>query len=128
MAQNVVDHGDTRTGWATLLTRLTSGFVRGIPAAGSPAWSRLPGADPTNRITGMEGFCRMSVAWSAWLANPLNPATLAHGNWSVDVLDLVTRGLADGTDPTGPWYWGDIHDRSQHIVEAAEIAVALWTG
>ena len=104
------------------------GFSRGIPADGSPAWSRLPGADPANRITGMEGFCRMSVAWSAWLADPDNPIVLEHSGSSLDVLDLVVRGLVDGTDPTGPWYWGDIRDRDQRIVEAAELAFTLWTG
>ena len=129
---SVVIDGDDATGtrdaWAALLARLTIGFTRGIPADGSPAWSRLPGADAANPITGMEGFCRMSVAWSAWLAEPGNPDTLDHGGRSVDVLDLVVRGLVDGTDPSGPWYWGDIRDRDQRIVEAAELAFTLWTG
>ena len=128
MATNGVDHASTRDAWAALLARLTFGFERGVPADGSPAWSQLPGANPANRITGMEGFCRMSVAWSAWLGNPDNPTTLEHAGRSIDVLDLTVRGLVDGTDPAGPWYWGDIHDREQHIVEAAEIAFTLWTG
>ena len=129
---SVVTHGaqasGTRDAWAALLARLTVGFMRGVPADGSPAWSRLPGADPANRITGMEGFCRMSVAWSAWLGHPSNPITLDHDGRTVDVLDLVVRGLVDGTDPSGPWYWGDIRDRDQRIVEAAELAFTLWTG
>ena len=122
------DATGTREAWAGLLARLTIGFARGIPADGSPAWSRLPDADPDNRIPGMEGFCRMSVAWSAWLAGPGNADALDYGGHSVDVLDLVVRGLADGTDPSGPWYWGDIRDRDQRIVEAAELAFTLWTG
>jgi hypothetical protein len=127
----VTDRADatgTRDAWTALLARLTIGFARGIPADGSPAWSRLPDADPANRITGMEGFCRMSVAWSAWLAEPGNPVTLEHDGRTVDVLDLVVRGLVHGTDPAGPWYWGDIRDRDQRIVEAAELAFTLWTG
>ena len=70
----------------------------------------------------------MSVAWSAWLGNPANPVTLTHGDQVLDTLDLVVRGLADGTDPAGRWYWGDIGDRTQQIVEAAEVAFCLWTG
>ena len=118
----------TRSRWVALLAQLSAGFVRAIPAAGSPAWPHLPGADAQNRITGMEGFARMSVAWGAWLGGPGNPTTLQHRDCSIDVLDLVVRGLADGTDPQGPWFWGHIGDRDQRIVEAAELAFALWSG
>ena len=128
VSTNGIDRRSTRDAWAALLARLTFGFKRGVPEGGSPAWSQLPGANPANCIAGMEGFCRMSVAWSAWLGNSDNPTTLDHDGYAIDVLDLTVRGLIDGTDVAGPWYWGDIHDREQHIVEAAEIAFALWTG
>lgn len=116
---------DPRTRWAALLARLTDGFVRGIPADGSPAWSRLPGADPEDRIPGMEGFARMATAWAAWLAGP-NPTTLTHAGRTTDVLDVLSRGLVDATTPGGPWWWGAIRDRDQRIVEAAGVASALW--
>ena len=54
------------------------------------------------------------------------PTTLTHEGRTVDVLDLLVRGLSDGTDPAGPWYWGDIRDMEQRIVEAAEVAFAVW--
>jgi len=128
MTTHAPDGSSTRESWAALLARLTFGFTRGVPADGSPAWSRLPGADAANRISGMEGFCRMTVAWSAWLGNPDNPTTLEYDGHTLDVLDLTVQGLVDGTDQAGPWYWGDIGDRDQRIVEAAEIAFTLWTG
>ena len=120
---------DTRERWTALLARLTSGFVRSIPADGSPAWPRLPGpgmpGHPAgDRTSGMEGFTRMSTAWAAVVAG--GTATLVHDGRSVDVLDLLVRGLTDGTDPAGPWYWGDIQDMEQPIVEAAEVAFAVW--
>lgn len=120
--------GLTQTDWAALLARLSVGFARATDAGGSPAAPHLPGADPANRVTGMEGFSRMLVPWGAWLSRAENPTGVRHGDRSVDLLDLVVRGLSDGTDPAGRHYWGDIHDRDQQIVEAAEIAFGLWMG
>lgn len=121
---------DTRERWVALLARLTSGFVRSIPTDGSPAWPRLPGpgmpGHPAGaRTSGMEGFTRMATAWAALVAHG-GPTTLTHDGRTIDVLDLLVRGLADGTDPAGPWYWGDIGDMDQTIVEAAEVAFAVW--
>ncbi len=70
----------------------------------------------------------MSVAWGAWLGQPANPTIIEGPDGDVDVLELVVRGLLDGTDPSGRWWWRQIHDRDQRIVEAAEIATGLWLG
>ena len=47
----------------------------------------------------------------------------------IDVLDLVARGLADGTDPSGPWYWGR-HRRPRRSTSwrRRSSPFALWTG
>ncbi len=111
-----------------LLARLTDGFVRSIPAGGSPAAAALPGAPPDDRIPSIEGFARMSVAWAAWLAHRENPADLAWQGRHHDVAAILARGLADGTDPRHGAWWGPITDRDQRIVEAAEVATALWLG
>ncbi|MEZ4595400.1 MAG: DUF2264 domain-containing protein [Chloroflexota bacterium] len=121
---------DARDRWLGLLARLTSGFVGSIPPGGSPAWPGLPGPDmpghaAADRTSGMEGFTRMSTAWAALLAGP-GPHTLIHQGRAIDPLDLLVRGLSDGTDPAGPWYWGDIGDMEQPIVEAAEVAFSVW--
>jgi Uncharacterized protein conserved in bacteria (DUF2264) len=70
----------------------------------------------------------MSVAWGAWLGQPSNPSRVRSAVGPVDVLDLVVRGLTDGSDRASPWWWGDIGDRDQRIVEAAEVATGLWLG
>jgi hypothetical protein len=85
----------------------------------------MPGHAAGDRTSGMEGFTRMSTAWAALVAGP-GPHTLAHDGRMVDPLELLVRGLADGTDPAGPWYWGDIQDMEQPIVEAAEVAFSVW--
>src|SRR3954447_25089348 len=119
--------GWTRRDWVALLARLTDGFVRAIPAGGSPAAARLPGAPVGNPVPSIEGFARMSVAWGAWLHEPSN-AGLRHGGRRLDVAKLLARGLADATDPRHSAWWGPIGDRDQRIVEAAEIATGWWLG
>lgn len=39
--------------------------------------------------------------------------------------DLYRRGLANGTNPSHPEYWGDVSDRNQRLVELAAIGFAL---
>jgi hypothetical protein len=131
MAAHAADAAFTgwgRATWVTLLARLTDGFVRAIPAGGSTAAAHLPGARPEDRVPSIEGFARMAVAWGAWLHEPSNPPALAHDGRRHDVAMLLARGLADATDPRHPAWWGAIADRDQRIVEAAEVATALWLG
>jgi hypothetical protein len=66
----------------------------------------------------------MSVAWGAWLGCPDNPT----GIEGLDLLELVVRGLDEGTDRDGPFWWGPMGDLDQRIVEAAELSTALWLG
>ena len=120
--------GWTRDDWVRVLGRLTDGFVRAIPAGGSPAAAHLPGSAGPDRVPRIEGFARMSVAWAAWLHEPTNPSHLAFAGRRHDVATLVARGLADATDPDHPAWWGQIGDRDQRIVEAAEVATALILG
>ncbi len=117
-----------RDDWVDAFARLTAAFARVASVAGSPARARLPGAPPHDPIPPLEGFARMSVAWGAWLGQPANPSTIRSAVGPVDVLDLVVRGLSDGSDRASPWWWGEIGDRDQRIVEAAEIATGLWLG
>jgi hypothetical protein len=120
--------GWTRADWVGLLGRLTDGFVRAIPAGGSPAAAQLPGVSGPGRVPWIEGFARMSVAWGAWLHEPTNPPHVIYRGHRHDIADLVARGLADATDPKHPAWWGAIADRDQRIVEAAEVATALLLG
>jgi hypothetical protein len=110
-----------------LLGTLTGAFAEAAVAGGSPARPDLPGSD-RGLVPGLEGFARMSVAWGAWLGLASNPVTLATPRGGVDAERLHVLGLLDGTDRRGRWYWGEIEDRDQRIVEAAELATGLWLG
>src|SRR4051794_10362165 len=118
----------TRADQVTVLARLTHGFARAVAPGGSPAAARLPGAPPDAQVPSIEGFARMSVAWAAWLGEPSNPRTVIWNGHANDVGALLARGLRDATDPGHPAGWGPIGDRDQRIVEAAEIATAVWLG
>ena len=120
--------GWARADWVGLLARLTDGFVRAIPAGGSPAAACLPGHAEPDRVPWIEGFARMSVGWAAWLHEPSNPAVLEHRGRRHDIAALLARGLADATDSAHPAWWGPIGDRDQRIVEAAEVATTLLIG
>lgn len=120
--------GWTRDHWVAQLAGLTLAFATAAEVSGSPARPRLPGAPADDRICGLEGFARMSVAWGSWLGLSANPTVLQGRGRRVDVAELMVRGLLDGSDPGGPWWWGEIGDRDQRIVEAAEIATGLWLG
>ncbi len=63
----------------------------------------------------LEGFAR-----SLWGLAPL-----VKGGFSVPFWDDVLVGIASGTDPAHPEYWGDIGDFDQRIVESAAISFTL---
>ncbi len=63
----------------------------------------------------LEGFAR-----PLWGIVPL-----AAGGYDFPHWDLYRRGLANGTNPAHPEYWGDTADRHQRLVELAAIGFAL---
>ena len=127
-SQDVAPAGWTRDDWVTCFADISAAFARAAALGGTPARAQLYGAPPGDPIPALEGFARMSVAWGAWLGEPSNPTTIHSADGPVDVLGLVVRGLLDGTDRTGSAWWGEIVDRDQRIVEAAELATGLWLG
>lgn len=69
-----------------------------------------------NRIAGMEGFSR--VLWgmvSYW----------AGGGEDESLLHTYQKGLSQGTDPSSPEYWGDLHNKDQRMVEMAAISYGI---
>lgn len=63
----------------------------------------------------LEGFAR-----PLWGIVPLAAGGFDFPHW-----ELYRRGLANGTDPSHPEYWGDISNRDQRQVELAAIGFAL---
>jgi hypothetical protein len=63
----------------------------------------------------LEGFAR-----PLWGLAPLAAGGCAFAHW-----DLVRQGLAQGTDPSHPSFWGEAADGDQRLVEMAAIGFAL---
>lgn len=63
----------------------------------------------------LEGFAR-----PLWGVTPL-----AAGGATFDHWELYRRGLANGTDPEHPEYWGTVNSTDQRMVELAAIGFAM---
>jgi len=63
----------------------------------------------------LEGFAR-----PLWGLTPL-----AAGGGSFDHWELYRRGLANGTDPEHPEYWGAVNSTDQRMVELAAVGFAM---
>jgi hypothetical protein len=121
--------GWTRDHWAHLLARLTYGYVLAAERQGTPARALFPGdrCDRPDSVDALEALARIAVPWSAWLHNPANPVALRFGGREMDLQALLRQALVEGTDPARPRaYWGDIGPKDQRIVEAANLAMAVW--
>src|SRR5687768_13453474 len=78
----------------------------------SPGRARLrigsSGAAHSRTVQEMEGFCRLLWGVAASVAGACGPTSLVDG---------VCEGLANGTDPRHPEFWGAANDYDQRFVE-----------
>lgn len=102
--------------WKTY--RTSSGAGAEFP--GLPSWS---GRDADR----LEGFARLMPLFAAWCASGRNAEIELVSGGSLILPEEFARGLIAGTDPASTSYWGAMPGRSnQRIVEAADVALALW--
>ncbi|MFN2374069.1 MAG: DUF2264 domain-containing protein [Cyclonatronaceae bacterium] len=102
--------------WVTY--RNESGTGTNYP--GLPSWSG-PLCDS------LEGFSRLMPLFGAWCASGRDPEINLPDGRVISLPEEFRRGLLAGTDSNSPAYWGDMPGKSnQRIVEAADIALALW--
>ncbi|MEU6349504.1 DUF2264 domain-containing protein [Streptomyces sp. NPDC047072] len=110
--------GWTRAHWEAVADRLLDGLV---PFA-SPglAQYRLPGPPSHSGVwsDGLEGFARSFLLAAFRIAG-------SGGRVGPALIERYAAGLDAGTDPRHPEHWPPIADRSQPMVEAASVAVAL---
>lgn len=94
-------------------------LCRPLDARSSPGGARVrlghTGAQFDDTAAELEGFAR--PLWGL--------APLAAGGGAYDGWDRFRRGVAAGTDPRHPEYWGPVGDRDQRLVEMAAIGFAL---
>ncbi len=121
--------GWTREHWEAIFARLTYGYVLAADRHGSLARALYPDdrRNLPDSVDALESFARMASAWGAWLRNPANPASVYFEGRELNIEILLRQALLDGTNPKSlRTYWGNMDHMSQHIVEAADVAVAIW--
>jgi len=74
----------------------------------------------------IEGFARVAPMVAAWISSGRPSAVDLPGGRRVELPTLLRRGVLEGTNPQSPGYWGAIAHRDQRVVEASDIALALW--
>jgi hypothetical protein len=90
-----------------LLPMFSAGKARVQIDASTSTWDRA--------ACDLEGFAR-----------PLfGIAPMVAGGGQFEYWDIFREGLANGTDPAHPEYWGDVPDTDQRHVEAAALAYAI---
>ena len=120
--------GLTQADYAGLFSYFVEGFVTyrdsGGAGAAYPGWPMGEGAVRDRSLARLEGFSRIAPLLAGWLHGGREAHISLSSGAAVDVRDLLRTGILHGTDPRSPDYWGVI-DPSR-IVEAADIALALW--
>ena len=87
-----------------------------------PGWRSWSGA----QIDSIEGFARMMPLFAAWVRGGRGRQIQLATGAEVDLVKGFRDGLLAGTNPASSEYWGSIGNHDQRIVEAADIALALW--
>jgi hypothetical protein len=125
----------TALGTKTMPTRrdyedLTGYFVEGFLTYASPefATADYPGYPSSHGVLPdrIEGFSRMAPLMGAWLGAGSTTSMRLPSGRVVDIAGLLSRALTAGTDPASPHYWGELRDFDQRLVEASDVALALW--
>ncbi|CAH0293289.1 hypothetical protein SRABI05_04423 [Agrobacterium fabrum] len=93
--------------FAPLLPYFSPGGAR-VALSGTAAHFDRAAAD-------LEGFAR-----PLWGIAPLALSGDTFAHWP-----LLAKGIANGTDPAHPDYWGDVRQKDQRLVELAAIGFAL---
>ncbi|MER6949237.1 DUF2264 domain-containing protein [Nonomuraea sp. NPDC000554] len=101
--------GWTRAHWEAVADQLLAAVEPYRSADG--AFVTLPGRESSSRCDGLEGYARTFLLAAFRVA----------GGGPAELLAPYERGLV-----AGPHVWQPIKDRTQPMVEAASIALALW--
>lgn len=77
------------------------------------------------KMNALEGFARFFPLASSFMSSTNDlPINIDGQNHKLSV--LFKKAILNGTDPDHKEYWGEIGDRDQKMVEAADVALGLW--
>lgn len=74
---------------------------------------------------GSTTYCDRVGLFEGWSRLLWGIGPLLAGGYVWEGLSIYQEGLSNGTNPDSPFYWGDIKDFDQRIVETAAIALAM---
>src|SRR4051812_13397052 len=94
------------------------------PSGSSATYPGLP-SEHGESVDALEGLSRIAPLWAVWVASG-RPAHITSSDHQIDLVAEFRRGLLAGTDKDSKSYWGVMRDNDQRIVEASDIAQALW--
>lgn len=103
-------------------------LLKGVIAYASEGKARVPLPGPQTRdkfADELEGFSRSFIMVGPWLRTSQTD-TMTFAGETINVAGFYREGILAGTDPKHPEYWGNIVDRSQHLVECASLAWSLY--
>lgn len=106
----------TRTDFEALMRKILQPLLPLYSPGGALLQLGDTGVTYPRRTIGMEGFSRPLWALAPYWLGGGQPGPFA---------EVYRRGLAAGTDPDGPEYWGDPGDYDQLFVEMAAIGCAM---
>lgn len=116
----------SREDYADLFRYFVTGFAVRRSALGAHADYAGRGSYNGPAMDRLEGFSRMAPLVAAWLHGGRAAGLVLADGMHADLPAMLRTGLLAGTDPASKEYWGAIRHWSQAIVEAADIALALW--
>lgn len=112
--------------FAMLFRYFAEGAARHVDARGSRIFYRGYTHKFGRKISGLEGFARVAPLFAAWLASGRGPDIRMHDGSTLDLVTFLRTAFLEGTDRNSDGFWGEIGDGDQRIVEAADIARAVW--
>lgn len=83
------------------------------------------GVHYNNKAAGMEGFSRILWGFAPLLAGGIDELSLKEQEEVNEILKIYIKGIKNGTNPSSEWYWEDVLDYDQKMVEMAALAIGI---
>lgn len=112
--------------YVDLFLSLVQRWLAALDEHGSRAFLPGMGSRQGTFMDGLEGFARMAPLLAAWVGSGRRACLSLESGRSVDLIDVLARGFRAGCHPDHPGSWGRMGAKDQRIVEAADLALALW--